>query len=153
MYRMNVWSVALCLAASCLAACSRTILGPSPDAGQTVGSAPAALTITNTLWKLQSFQPFGSASVPVSNPEQFTMELRADGRMSVRADCNRCSTTYSISGETLAVGPNAACTRAACASAPFDQQYVNALTGATVARVSGGTLECVSPLGILTFAR
>ena len=75
MSRMNVWTVALCLAAGCLAACSRTILGPSSDAGQTVGSAPAAITITNTLWKLQSFQPFGSAGVPVSNPEQFTMEL------------------------------------------------------------------------------
>ena len=153
MYRMNVWSVAVCLAASCLAACSRTVAGPSADAGRTGVSAPAALTIIDTLWKLQSFQPSGSASVPVSNPERFTMELRADGRVSVRADCNRCSATYSVSGETLAVGPNAACTRAACASAPFDQQYVRALAGATMARVSGDTLECVSPSGILRFAR
>ena len=154
MYRMVLWSVALCLAASGLAACSRSVVAPSSDAGQAVGSAPpAALSVTNTLWKLQSFQPSGSASIPVSNPERFTMELQTDGRMSVRADCNRCATGYSISGETLTVGPNAACTRAACASAPFDQQYVSALIGATTARVSGDTLECLSPLGILRFKR
>ena len=153
MYRMNVFSVALCLAASCLSACSRSVAGPSSDAGHAVGSAPSALTVIDTLWKLQSFKRAGSTTVPVSDPDRFTMTLHADGRMSVRADCNRCAGSYSVSGDAFAVGPTAACTRAACSSAPFDQEYVRALSGATIARASGDTLECVSPLGVLRFAR
>jgi len=149
----NVFSLALCLAALIMPACSRSVVSPSPDAGQAVGSAPAALTITNTLWKLQSFQRPGAASTPVANPDQFTMELLADGRLSVRADCNRCAGSYSLAGEIFTVGSTAACTRAACSSAPFDQEYVGALTGATITRASGNTLECVSPQGVLTFAR
>jgi heat shock protein HslJ len=151
MYRMNVFVVALSLAAGGLSACSRSVAGPSSSAGQTVETA--AIAITGTLWKLQSFQRSGGTSVPVSDPERFTLELLSNGRMSVRADCNRCASSYSLSGETLAVGPNAACTRAACLSAPFDQEYVTALTAATIARVSGNTLECVSPQGVLKFAR
>ena len=143
MYRMNVLVVALSMAASGLSACSRPVTGPSSSAGQTVETA--AIAIAGTLWKLQSFQQSGGANVPVSDPERFTLEFLPSGRMSIRAD--------SLSGETLAVGPNAACTRAACLSAPFDQEYVTALTAATVARVSGNTLECVSPQGVLRFAR
>ena len=151
MYRMNVFIVALALAASCLSACSQSPAAPSSNAAETVDTA--ALTIDGTLWKLQSFEQSGVTSVPISNPERFTLEFLPDGRMSVRADCNRCAGSYSLSGETLAVGPNAACTRAACPSAPFDQQYVRLLTAVTRARVSGNTLECVSPEGILRFAR
>ena len=151
MYRMNVLVVALSIAASGLSACSRPVTGPSSSAGQTVETA--AIAIAGTLWKLQSFQQSGGANVPVSDPERFTLEFLPSGRMSIRADCNQCASSYSLSGETLAVGPNAACTRAACLSAPFDQEYVTALTAATVARVSGNTLECVSPQGVLRFAR
>ena len=148
-----VVSLALCLAMLSLPACSRSVVSPSSDAGQAVGSVPPALTITNTLWKLQSFQRPGAPSTPVANPDQFTMELLADGRLSVRADCNRCAGSYSPAGETFTVGSNAACTRAACSTAPFDQEYVMALTGATITRASGNTLECASPQGVLTFAR
>ena len=151
MYRMSVATVAL-LIVGCATACTRSITSPSADPTP-AGPAPVPITITETIWKLRSFQPSGSTKVAVPNPESFTLELRADSKMSVRADCNRCATGYSISGETLTVGPNAACTRAACSSAPFDQQYVSALIGATTARVSGDTLECLSPLGILRFKR
>ena len=89
----------------------------------------------------------------VPDPTRFTLELDANGRMSVRADCNRCSASYSQTGGTFAVDPLLACTRAACSSAPFDQEYVAALAGTTIARVSGDTLECVSPQGVLRFAR
>ena len=149
----RVFSLVLCVAAICLSACSQSVAGPTSNAGQAAGSATPALTLTGTLWKLQSFQRSDSTSVPVSNPSPFTLELGADGRMSVRADCNRCSATYSQTGDTFAVDPRFACTRAACSSAPFDQEYLTALAGTTIARVSGETLECVSAQGVLRFAR
>jgi len=152
MYRMSVATVALLIAAGCAAACTRSIASPSTDPTP-AGSAPVPITITDTIWKLRSFQPSGSPNAAVPNPDGFTLELRADGKMSVRADCNRCGGTYVVAGETLVLGSNAACTRAACSSAPFDQQYVQALAGATITRTAGDTLKAVSPAGVLTFGR
>ena len=151
MYRMKAAAVAL-LIAGCAAACTRSITSPSADSTP-AGSTPLPITITDTVWKLRSFQLSDSTIVPVPNPESFTLELRADGKMSVRADCNRCAGTYVVAGETLVLGANAACTRAFCSSAPVDQQYVGTLAGATITRTAGDTLKAVSPAGVLTFGR
>ena len=151
MYRMKAAAVAL-LIAGCAAACTRSITSPSADSTP-AGSTPLPITITDTVWKLRSFQLSDSTIVPVPNPESFTLELRADGKMSVRADCNRCAGTYVVAGETLVLGANAACTRAFCSSAPFDQQYLQTLSGATITRAAGDTLKAVSPAGVLTFGR
>jgi heat shock protein HslJ len=152
MYRMSAATVAILIAAGCAAACTRSIASPSADPTP-AGSAPVPITITESIWKLRSFQPSGSPTVAVPSPDSFTLELRADGKQSVRADCNRCSGTYVVAGETLVLGSNAACTRAACSSAPFDQQYVQALSGATITRAAGDALKAVSPAGVLTFTR
>ena len=152
MYRMKAAAVALLIAAGCAAACTRSITSPSADSTP-AGSAPIPITITDTIWKLRSFQQSDSTNVAVPNPESFTLELRADGKMSVRADCNRCAGTYVVAGETLVLGSNAACTRAFCSSAPVDQQYVRTLSGATISRTTGDTLKAVSPAGVLTFGR
>ena len=150
MYRMKAAAMALLIAAG--SACTRSITSPSADSTP-AGSAPIPITITDTIWKLRSFQQSDSTNVAVPNPESFTLELRADGKMSVRADCNRCAGTYVVAGETLVLGSNAACTRAFCSSAPVDQQYVRTLSGATISRTTGDTLKAVSPAGVLTFGR
>jgi heat shock protein HslJ len=151
MYRMKAATVAL-LIAGCAAACTRSITSPSAETTP-AGSAPIPVTITDTIWKLRSFQQSDSTDVAVPNPERFTLELRADRKMSVRADCNRCAGTYVVAGEALVLGSNAACTRAYCSSAPFDQHYVRTLSGATITRTAGDTLKAVSPAGVLTFTR
>jgi heat shock protein HslJ len=152
MYRMNVAAVALLLAACCMPACTRSIAGPSTGTAP-AASAPAELTITDTLWKLQSLQRSDSTPIAAPDSERFTLELGADGRMSVRADCNRCLGSYRVNGEILVLGSNAVCTRAYCPSSPFDQQYVEAISGATVTRAADNTLMAVSPAGVLIFAR
>lgn len=151
MYRMNAATVALLIVAACAAARTRSVTSPSADTTP-AGSAPIPITITDTIWKLRSFQQSDSTNVAVPNAESFTLELR-DGRMSVRADCNRCAGTYQVAGETIVLGSNAACTRAFCSTAPFDQQYVRTLSGATITRTAGDTLKAVSPAGVLTFTR
>ena len=151
MYRMSVATVAL-LIVGCATACTRSITSPSADPTP-AGPAPVPITITETIWKLRSFQPSGSTNVAVPNADSFTLEFRADGKMSVRADCNRCGGTYVVAGETLVLGSNAACTRAFCSSAPVDQQYVRTLAGATITQTAGDTLKAVSPAGVLTFGR
>src|SRR5262249_45143040 len=137
--------------ATVLPACSAPTTSPSSATASAGPSAPAALT--GTVWQLQSFKRSDSTSVPVPDPAKFTVQFTTDGKMSIRADCNRCSGSYSLTGTSFTANPAVACTRAACSSAPFDQDYVNALVDTTVVRLNGGTLECVSRRGTLVFAQ
>jgi heat shock protein HslJ len=124
-------------------ACSDTVTGPSPSALMTPG----------TTWQLQSFQRADATSVQVPDPVRFTIELGADGRLNIAADCNRCTASSSQVDGALRVNPIIACTRAACASAPFDTEYVAALADALVVSTSSNTLELVSKAGVLKFSR
>jgi heat shock protein HslJ len=153
MNRKFVCAVALCLATAGLTACSQSVTRPSSSDGQSGDPGASAITVTDTLWKLQSIERPGSGIVPVSNPDRFTLTLGSDGRMSVRADCNRCFATYSLTGTAFVASQAAACTRAACSSAPLDSEYVAALTSMTIARTNGNTLEGVSPSAVLRFTR
>jgi heat shock protein HslJ len=103
------------------------------------------------VWKLQSIQRAGGPVVPVSNPDQFTIEFGADGRLAVRADFNRCTASYST--ETLRVNPLMACTRAFCPTAPLDTEFTGGLTDAVILRTGENTLEALSNAGVLTFSR
>ena len=87
-------------------------------------------------------------------PDRATYTLTlADGRMSTRADCNMCSSTFSLSGQTLTVAEAMACTRAACPTMAFESVYTSMLAGASAVVQSGTTLVLTSPRGVLTFTR
>ena len=136
------------LAATFSVGCDESVAAPSPT-GQSAAAAP----VTGGVWKLQSFLPTDATSVPVPDPDRFTIEVTADGRLAVRADCNRCSGSYSQSSGALKVGPAMACTKAFCSTAPFDTQYTAALSDATLVRATDTTLEFTSSAGVLKFAR
>jgi heat shock protein HslJ len=135
-----------------LTGCSDTITGPSPTAAMTSGTTWQLMT-PGTTWQLQSFERADATSVQVPDPEKFTIELGADGRLSITADCNRCAASSSQVDGALRVNPVIACTRAACASAPFDTEYVAALADAMVVPTGSTALELVSKAGVLKFSR
>jgi heat shock protein HslJ len=90
--------------------------------------------------------------LPIENPSLFTLMLTDDGKISTRADCNRASGAYRISGNTLSIGPIAS-TRAYCATAPVDQQFLMLLGGENMVTTSDSALQLSSPRGTLTFGR
>ena len=139
------------LAVAVSVACRDSTAGALPSAPSSIAQS-GAFAVPAGIWRLQSFQR-SDAAVPVPDPDRFTIEVRADGQLSVQADCNRCAASYSQSGGTLKVNPAMACTRAFCSTAPFDGQYTAALSGATLVRASDTSLEFVSASGRLTFAR
>ena len=61
-------------------------------------------------WELQSIQIAGEPVTSV-DPGLYTADFTMEGRVSARADCNRCSGSYAASGATLDIGA-LACTRA-----------------------------------------
>jgi heat shock protein HslJ len=112
----------------------------------------AAVIATDTVWKLQSLAVAGSPAVAIGDPNVFTFTLDAAGRLSAKADCNRGSASYTLTGDTLSVGLMAA-TLAACATAPLDTQFLALLSGDNVATSDGLTLQLSSPRGTLQLVR
>lgn len=90
--------------------------------------------------------------VEIAEPARFTARFGEDGRLTLRADCNSCGGTFRLEGKAVAAGP-LACTRAFCALAPLDTQFVGILDGRSSVDVEDGRLILRSDRGSLVFVR
>ena len=124
-------------------------LPPTENGGTATSQGRLALVGT---WQLVSLTETGHASSNVGEPERFTAEFGADGRVSLRADCNRCSGGYTATGDALTVGPMA-CTRAYCSSAPLDTTFTMLVSGATAWTAANDSLELRGEAGVLRFRK
>jgi heat shock protein HslJ len=143
--------VSVVFVASFAAGCSGS--SPAPTSPSSAGSSPD-LTVSPFpgTWNLMSIQPAGEAEQARPSGASYTITF-ADGRLSTRADCNSCDGTYTLTGQTLVAGPSLACTRAACATMPFENAYTRLLAGESTVSLTGGTLVLASPRGVLRFTR
>jgi heat shock protein HslJ len=94
------------------------------------GESPTSPTSAelNGVWRILSIQP-ATQSVqlaPVGVLYQVTFD---DGRTSVRVDCNVCTGRFTSDRNTLTVGPQLACTRAACETASYESAVLTVLSG------------------------
>jgi len=121
--------------------CSGTDSPTSPTADQLAGT-----------WNLVSIQPGGQPAQQKPVNANFTVTF-AMGQLSTRVDCNTCSGPFTLSAETLTVGPVLACTRAACSTMAFGDAYVSLLSGQSTVRLSSGALELSSARGVIRLAR
>lgn len=141
---MGVLGVALPMVA--FAAC-----GPnSTSATAPSASVVPAAVVTNGTWNLQSLAVAGSPAVAITQG-QFTVTLGDDGAIVLKVDCNRGAGSYTLSGNTLSVG-RLATTKAYCASAPLDDQFLGLVAGESIVTVNATTLSMTSPRGTLIFA-
>ena len=143
--------VGLVFVTSCIVGCagsSPVLTSPSPGGGS------QALTIEQLegSWRLLSIQLTGQAEQATPDGATYTMHL-ANGRLSTQVDCNTCSGTFALSGQTFTAGPALACTRAACRTMAFEISYTGLLSGDSSVTHSDGTLVLSSPRGVLRFAR
>ena len=120
-------SAAVCLLA--LAACGVSD-GTSLPGAPTVGGSSTAVSnsIPGGTWRLVSIREKGNERVTVVDPQAFTAEFGSDGRVELRADCNRCSASYTAGSRNLQVGLMA-CTRAFCAATSPDDTTFTAARG------------------------
>lgn len=86
-------------------------------------------------------------------PERYTLELAPNGRLLVRADCNRGTGSFRIGAGTIALGPIAT-TRMACPPGSLDARYLADLQRAARFFVAGGVLHLELPAdaGTMRFA-
>ncbi len=139
MSRQKAGRTLLALATSLASAC-----------GDGVATGPSA--VVGGVWKVRIIGTSAGGCVAPSRPENYTVEFGEAGRVSVRADCNVCGGTYSISGASLQFGA-LACTRAFCGPDSNDRQFLEILGGATRLSVRGIELSIDSPVGTLRLNR
>ena len=113
------------LVALVVAACDDNMLNPSD--------------IKEVTWKLEAIERAGNPTIQVPNPEVYTLIMGNDGRITVRADCNRCTTTYTLSGDTVKIG-HLDCTTNFCTLASLDGNYAAALEGDSTISISDSHL-------------
>lgn len=119
------------------AACSDEVTGPS----DLVGGA----------WRLESMELDGAAAFVPDDPSRFTVEFKADGSLGVRADCNQCGGSYTLSGGNMTAGP-LFCTLVACPT-NRGQEFTSLIDGTTSLELEAGTLEIESSDGTLVLTR
>src|SRR5688572_15245463 len=142
----------LALLAFVVTGCSTsTALPSSPTGPSSTNGALTAGEIAGT-WHLQAIAQAGRAEQTAPAGAEYTLTL-AEGRLSTRVDCNTCGGAFSISGRTLTAGPALACTRAACPTMAFENEYTSLLAGDSTVTLEGGTLVLSSARGMLRFAR
>jgi heat shock protein HslJ len=138
-----------------LAACGVTDGTSLPETPSLGGSSTAlSASIPAGTWRLMSLRETGHDEARIADPGSFTAEFGADGRVALKADCNRCGGGYTAGSGSLKVGPMA-CTRAYCtATAPLDTTFT-ALVGSAQTWTSSDDqhLELSSSAGVLRFQR
>ena len=130
-------ALAIACGALLFASCSEDVTGPSDLQGGE--------------WRLASMETETGGRFVPEDPSRFTVEFQADGTIRVRADCNGCGGSYTMSGERLTVGPMV-CTLIACPTTR-GQEFAGLLEGTSDVDADGNELEIESPDGTLELTR
>jgi len=139
------------IVASFVAACGEGA-STQASASSTAGSPVLTVDQLSGTWNLVSIQPAGQADQATPAGASYTLTF-ADGRLSTRVDCNMCSGTFTLSGQTLTAGPALACTRAACPTMAFESGYTTLLSGENTVMLANNVLALSSARGVLRFTR
>jgi heat shock protein HslJ len=134
------------LAAAVLVGCAAGPDDGKPDRVRTPGAA------VDRIWQWTgTATPAGTIESPA--PERYTLELAPNGRLRVRADCNRGTGSYRIGAGTINFDPIAT-TRMACPPGSLDARFLGDLQRATGFFVEGGHLHLELPAdaGTMRFA-
>ncbi len=123
---------------------------PSGTGSVSCSAVPGGAALVGATWQLAHMVSDGKEPVAATDPTRHTLTFMADGRLLLRAQCNRGQGTWQATPEEpdqgrLELGP-VALTRKACASDPFPQMAID-LGQAVVYRVNGDELQLQSDTG------
>jgi uncharacterized lipoprotein YbaY len=110
--------------------------------------------IIDVIWRWQgTLLNDGTADTP-ADPNAYTLTLQQDGRAAVRADCNRGSGPYTITGNQIDLGPFAT-TLAACPPGSLGGRFLQQLDQVTSYVIMDGDLYLELPFdsGAMHFSR
>ena len=108
--------------------------------------------LTGTVWRWTE-TVVGDARIKPDAPERYTLEFDPGGMVAIRADCNRGSGSYLLTGSALGFGP-IAMTRAMCPPGSKDTEFLRELGAVQSQQFRGDTLvlSLKTGSGSMTFA-
>lgn len=120
------------------------------DDDDTPPGAPGELQ--DTAWQWVSFHS-GKEAFDIDHPERYTIAFEEDGRLAVRADCNRGSGTVYSSGPGAIRIRELATTRVLCPPESHYDLFVQSLDHAVLYFIQDGALHLERPVdsGTLRF--
>lgn len=123
-----------------------------PVTGRTsAGQPPNGSALTGVVWQWQQTITNSDSTAP-GDPGRYTIEFQPEGRVNVRADCNRGSGSYEATGGRLTFGPIAT-TLIACPPGSLDSQFLRQLDDAAVYTIDENKLYIglESSVAVMTF--
>lgn len=124
---------------------------------QLIEKLPAVLSdsaIVGIQWQLIAIDWQGDSSTVIDDPSRYTLRLAPDGRVELRADCNRGFGSYSFGNQALRVEVGGL-TRAACPPGSLAPTFVDMLGSVSDFSLKSDdyTLTLHSERGLLRFER
>jgi uncharacterized lipoprotein YbaY/heat shock protein HslJ len=98
-----------------------------------------AMDLVGTVWTWQQTTLNNDEVVTPDDPSKYTIEFLPDGRVTVRADCNRGAGGYTVDDTQIAIGP-LALTLAACPPGSLSNQFVRQLQDVSTFFMRDGNL-------------
>jgi heat shock protein HslJ len=111
---------------------------------------PGELSAVQGSWQLQSFDTDAGGTIPIPNPERFSIRFDPDGTLGVTADCNVCGGVYETNGDNISINVEF-CTLAFCGEESLDQDYLAALAQTTSFARQGQNLSLEYNEGTMRF--
>ena len=129
--------VLACLTVSLCAGCAPP---PGPAGPAPVRSVAPDAPLNGGRWELVAIRSMDDRVLAPGEPGLYTLSFEGDGRLTVRADCNRGRGTWSSAGPgQVRLGPLAT-TRAMCAPGSFHERFLSELGYVRSYRHEGGRL-------------
>ncbi|MGH9461989.1 MAG: META domain-containing protein [Vicinamibacteria bacterium] len=102
------------------------------------------------VWGLEAFQLDNGSVQDVPDAQTFTLGFEAAGSVHAQVDCNSCSGSYEVDGNSIKLGL-LACTRVACPAGSLDHQFHTALGSAAAFMRAGSELSIRYAGGTMSF--
>ena len=152
MIRALASAAGLVLAATASSACASNGHRPDSPAPLPREARKAEPGIAGPVWQLVTIRYSDDTTVVPDDPGRYSLQFQADGRLLVRADCNRGTGAWKAEGPSLTLGP-IGMTRAMCAPDSLFDRYTQALDGVVSYLVRDGKLHLAikADTGILEF--
>jgi heat shock protein HslJ len=111
----------------------------APAAAMPPTLSAAANELSIPTWRWQRSQLADGRTIVAAAPDRYTLRFEGGGRVLVRADCNRGSGAYEVSGSAMKLAP-IALTRMGCPEGTQDAQFMQSLSNVASYGIADGEL-------------
>jgi heat shock protein HslJ len=103
------------------------------------GCQGAGSKITDTVWEWEKFESGDGSEIIVDDPASYTLVLKKDGSVAIKADCNAVLGEYTMEDASLSISLGVT-TLAFCGEDSLDTQYLGYLENIATYVIDGGKL-------------